>query len=93
MATGAPKKKRAGRYHFEPGEEMQHDTSPHQVLIGGKKTTAQCAGLNLAYSRPLFIQYDPCFTRFEAKVYLSQGFEFMDGTCSRCTIDVNVQGI
>jgi hypothetical protein len=25
---------RSGEYHFEPGEEMQHDTSPHRVLIG-----------------------------------------------------------
>jgi hypothetical protein len=24
-----------GRYDFEPGEEMQHDTSPHRVVIGG----------------------------------------------------------
>ena len=24
-----------GQYHFEPGQEMQHDTSPHDVHIGG----------------------------------------------------------
>ena len=24
----------AGQYHFEPGEEMQHDTSPHEVERG-----------------------------------------------------------
>ena len=33
-------KKRSGEYHFEPGEEMQHDTSPHKVIIGGKKITS-----------------------------------------------------
>ena len=22
-----------GRYHFEPGVEMQHDTSPHEVIV------------------------------------------------------------
>ena len=27
----------SGRYHFAPGEEMQHDTSPHDVVIGGKR--------------------------------------------------------
>ena len=26
----------SGQYHFEPGEEMQHDTSPHRVRIGDK---------------------------------------------------------
>src|SRR3990172_6108363 len=30
------RKKRTGAYAFGPGEEMQHDTSPHQVLLGGK---------------------------------------------------------
>jgi len=25
-------KQRSGRYRFEPGEEMQHDTSPHRVV-------------------------------------------------------------
>ena len=26
-----------GSYDFEPGEEMQHDTSPHEPVIGGKR--------------------------------------------------------
>lgn len=79
--------KRAGSYTFGPGEEMQHDTSPHQVILGDKKVKAQCAGLVLAYSRKLFIQYYPSFTRFEAKVFLDAAFRFMDGACPRCTID------
>jgi hypothetical protein len=78
---------RAGTYTFGPGEEMQHDTSPHQVEIGGKKVKAQCAGLVLAYSRKLFIQYYPAFTRFEARVFLDAAFHFMDGTCPRVIID------
>ncbi|MBL7178415.1 MAG: IS21 family transposase [Desulfobacteraceae bacterium] len=81
------KKKRAGTYHFGPGQEMQHDTSPHAVIIGGKKVKAQCAGLVLACCRKLFIQYYPAFTRFEAKVFLTEAFKFMDGTCPRCIID------
>jgi transposase len=81
------RKKRSGTYEFGPGEEMQHDTSPHQVILGGKKVKAQCASLVLAYSRKLFIQYYPNFTRFEAKVFLREAFLFMDGTCPRCTID------
>jgi len=80
-------KVRAGTYTFGPGEEMQHDTSPHQVLIDGKKVKAQCAGLVLAYSRRLFIQYYPAFTRFEARVFLDAAFHFMDGACPRCIID------
>lgn len=82
-----PKKVRAGVYTFGPGEEMQHDTSPHRVILGGKPAAGQCAGLILAYSRKLFIQYYPRFTRFEAKVFLAQAFEFMDGVCDRIMID------
>jgi transposase len=82
-----PARARAGEYTFGPGEEMQHDTSPHKVLLDGKPTTAQCAGLILAYSRRLFIRYYPCFTRFEAKVFLAQAFAFMEGVTDRVVID------
>jgi transposase len=81
------KKSRSGTYEFGPGQEMQHDTSPHQVLIGDTLVKAQCAGLVLGYSRKLFIQYYPCFTRFEARVFLDRAFRFMEGTCPRCIID------
>jgi len=81
------KKHRSGTYAFGPGQEMQHDTSPHQALMGGNKVKAQCAGLVLGYSRKLFIQYYPFFTRFEARVFLDKAFQFMDGTCPRCVID------
>lgn len=78
---------RAGEYTFAPGEEMQHDTSPHRVTVGDKTVTAQCAGLVLAYSRRLFIRYSPRFTRFEAKEFLLEAVRFMDGACPRCIID------
>src|SRR5271163_1459576 len=84
--------RRAGEYDFAPGEEMQHDTSPHRVVFAtagtaGKVVTAQCAGLVLAYSRRLFIQYYPRFTRFEAKTFLLEAARFMNGVCPVCVID------
>jgi len=51
--------RRSGEYWFEPGAEAQHDTSPHRVMIADKPVTAQCAGLVLAYSRRLLVQYYP----------------------------------
>jgi len=81
------KKPRSGTYEFGPGQEMQHDTSPHPVVLGDQKVKAQCAGLLLGYSRKLLIQYYPTFTRFEARVFLDQAFRFMEGTCPRCIID------
>jgi len=79
--------RRVGEYCFEPGEEMQHDTSPHIVMIAGQSVKAQCAALVLAFSRQLFIQYYPCYTRFEAKLFLQQALSFMQGSCRRCVID------
>ena len=81
------KKQRVGEYHFAPGKESQHDTSPHRLILGGKKITAQCASLTMGYCKRLFIQYYPKFTRFEAKVFLSQAFSYMAGACERCIID------
>jgi transposase len=80
-------RQRAGEYHFAPGVEMQHDTSPHRVTIDARPLTAQCAGLVLACSRRLFIQYFPRFSRFEAKHFLLEAARFMDGTCPLCIID------
>jgi hypothetical protein len=79
--------KPAGRYHFEPGEEMQHDTSPHDVHIGGALRRVQTASLVLCYSRRLFFQFYPRFTRFECKVFLDDGVAYHDGACEHCMID------
>lgn len=81
------KTKRVGSYDFAPGVEMQHDTSPHKLILAAKKITAQCASLTLGYCRKLFFQYYPRFTRFEAKVFLTQALKYMDGSCLRCIID------
>ncbi len=80
-------KRRSGIYTFGPGAEMQHDTSPHRLELGEKTLTAQCASLILAYSRLLFFQYYPAFTRFEAKAFLTEALRVFDGSCPRCTID------
>jgi hypothetical protein len=55
----------AGHYHFEPGQEMQHDTSPHEIVLGGKKRLVQTASAVLCYSRMLFFQCSPRFQRFD----------------------------
>ena len=81
------KPRRFGEYVYEPGVEMQHDTSPHKLMLGGQIIKAQCASLDLGFSRKIFMQYYPCFTRFEAKIFLSEALSFMHGSCQRCVID------
>ncbi len=80
-------KRRAGRYHFEMGEEMQFDTSPHRLTLNDRPVKAQCAALVLACCRRDFIQYYPCFTRFEAKTFLREALCFMEGSAGRCMVD------
>jgi hypothetical protein len=57
---GQSEKIPASRYDFEPGEEMQHDTSPHEIPLGGKTRKVQTASLVLCYSRILFFQPESC---------------------------------
>lgn len=77
----------SGRYTFEPGDEIQHDTSPHDVDLYGKTVRLQTASAVLAYSRMLFVQMYPRFRRFEVKVFLTQAFRYFGGCARRVMID------
>ena len=77
----------AGRYHFDPGVEMQHDTSPHQVTVDGRKYKAQTASAVLCYSRMLFFEIQPTFQRFDCKVFLTAALRYMNGSPQRIMID------
>lgn len=77
----------AGQYEFGPGKEMQHDTSPHDADIGGRRQRVQTASLVLCYSRMLFFQFSPRFQRFDCKVFLTDALGYMNGACEECMID------
>ncbi len=84
---GHEPKEPAGRYEFGPGEEMQHDTSPHRVTIGGVEKLVQIASLVLCFSRMIFFQVYACFTRFECKVFLTEALQYFGGAAARAMID------
>jgi hypothetical protein len=77
----------SGQYHFAPGEEMQHDTSPHEVELGGRKRKVQTASAVLCYSRMLFFQCYPTFRRFDCKVFLTEALRYFSGAAARVMID------
>ena len=79
--------KPSGTYHFDPGKEMQHDTSPHVAEIGGRKRPVQTASLVLCHSRMMFVQCYPRFTRFDCKVFLTDAVTYFEGACEVCMID------
>lgn len=84
--TAAPRRP-AGRYAFPAGSEMQHDTSPHRAEIGGVLTPVQTASLVLCYSRMIFFQCYPRFTRFECKAFLAEAIAYFSGAAAVCMID------
>jgi hypothetical protein len=77
----------SGNYDFLPGEEMQHDTSPHEVELGGQRRKVQTASAVLCYSRMLFFQMYPTFTRFDAKVFLTDALCYFGGVVAHVVID------
>jgi len=79
----------AGSYDHEclPGVEMQHDTSPHEVTVDGRKYKAQTASAVLCYSRLLYFEIWPQFQRFDCKAFLTAALRYMDGAPQRVMID------
>ena len=86
-AIGHAPPRPVGQYDFQPAEEMQHDTSPHRVAIGGVDQRVETASLVLCYSRMLFFQCYPTFNRFHGKVFLTDALQYVGGACAVCMID------
>jgi hypothetical protein len=57
-----------GQYPFEPGPEMQHDTSPHRVVIVGQERLLHRTSRVLCHPRMIFAQAYPRWTRHSARV-------------------------
>ena len=77
----------SGEYHFAPGQETQHDTSPHKLDIAGKLVPVQTASAVLCYSHRLFFQFYPSFSRFECKVFLDDSFAYHAGVSGVVLVD------
>ena len=84
---GTEPPERVGRYEFGPGVEMQHDTSPHTVKVGGRDRPLQCASLVLCYSHMRFVQCYPRFGRFQVRIFLTQALLYFAGAAGRCMLD------
>ena len=80
-------KQPAGHYDFLPGQELQHDTSPHELELAGKNCKVQTASAVLCYSRMLFFQCYPIFQRFDCKIFLTEALRYFGGSPDRIMID------
>ncbi len=84
---GSPPQPPAGHYEFSAAQEMQHDTSPHWATVGGRVVRVQIASVVLCYSRMIFFQVYPRFTRFECKAFLTEALKYFGGGAADCMID------
>ena len=77
-----------GHYDFAPGQEMQHDTSPHDAQIAGSSSGASrpppsCSATRGCSSSSAI----RASRRFECKVFLTDALAYFGGAARRCMID------
>lgn len=84
---GATVKVAAGRYEFAPGQELQHDTSPHKAILNDTRTCVQSASAVLCFSRMIFFQASFTFTRFDCKIFLTDALMAFAGAPAVVLVD------
>ncbi|MFO7662107.1 MAG: hypothetical protein R6X18_05880 [Chloroflexota bacterium] len=84
---GQPLATRCQRVPDEPGAEMQHDTSPFTVLLGGVPTKLQASLLYLRYSKRRYLQFYRVFDRFRMKCFLHRALVHWGHAPPVCVID------
>ena len=87
LDIGKSKKKRTVHVPDEPGEEMQHDTSPYKYVIGGKKVNIIASVLYLRYCKRRYLKFYRSFNRFKMKCFLHEALTFFGYSASVCIID------
>jgi transposase len=70
-----------------PGEEMQHDTSPIAVVLGGKAVVLHLAELVFSYSRHRYMEFFGRWQRFHLKVFFTRALVAFGGACRGAVVD------
>lgn len=87
LDLGQAKKQRCGHCPDEPGVEMQHDTSPYKLKIGGKQVRVVASLLYFRYSKIRYLKFYRSFQRFKMKCFFHEALTFFGYTASVCIID------
>lgn len=89
LGLGDPKEKdhRDSKVPDEPGKEMQHDTSPYELPIGGRPMKVVGSLLYLRYCKKRYLKFYPAFNRFRMKCSLHEALTFFEYTAETCIID------
>jgi transposase len=86
LELGKPKLVRCGRVPDEPGE-MQHDTSPYTITMGGKRVRVIASLLYFRYSKMRYLKFYRSFNRFCMKCFFHEALIFFGYSGTTCIID------
>jgi len=81
------KKSRCDQVPDRPGAEMQHDTSPYKLEIGGKLIPVVGSLLYFRYSKIRYLRFYRFFNRFKMKCFFHEGLSFWKYAAPQCIID------
>lgn len=70
-----------------PGAQMQHDTSPITVVLGGKRVKLELAELVYCFSRHRYLEFFPKWQRFHLKVFMTRAIQYLGGACRVGVVD------
>lgn len=76
-----------GELLVKPGVEMQNDTSPYTIKIGGRPTNVQACGLYYRYSKNRYLKFYLSFDRFAMKCFFHEALTFWEYAAGHCVID------
>jgi hypothetical protein len=83
-------KNRSGRCHRvpdEPGVEIQHDTSPYRVRLGGMSGPVQGSLIYFRYSKIRYLKFYRSFKRFGMKCFFHEALVYWGYAAKNCIID------
>lgn len=84
---GVAHKQRAAHVPDVPGEEMQQDTSVHQIRLGSSKHKMISCGIYLRYSKMRYVRFYRRFNRFTMKCFIDEALRHWGYCPTQCIID------
>jgi transposase len=87
LGIGREPEPRSDRVPDKPGAEMQHDTSPYTLDLGGQPTPVIGCSIYLRYSKRRYLRFYLRFDRFRMKCFLHEALIYWGYAAEICIID------
>jgi len=87
LNIGDSKKQRCGHVDDQPGVEMQHDTSPYILKVGGRQVRIVGSILYFRYCKMRYLRFYRSFNRFTMKCFFHEALTFFGFAACSCIID------